>query len=139
MRDLVVRLRRQLKPKAAKLHVEGISDGSQPFVLWGDRQLARLHRSYSGEVFADFKKMADQLKGADAGLSQLFATNETEAASKPRLRGRWSVSVRSFPTPSSSPTALRTSTQTPQARAGRSRPAFISCRVISATTGRCAT
>ena len=87
MRDLVGRLRRRLKPRAAKLHVEGISDGSQPFVLWGDRRLAGLHRSYSGEVFSDFNKMADQLKGADAGLSPLFTTNETDAAGKPRLRG----------------------------------------------------
>ncbi len=139
MRDLVVRLRRRLKPRAAKLHVEGISDGSQPFVLWGDRRLAALHRSYSGEVFADFKKMADQLKGADAGLSPEFTSNEIDAASEPRSARRWSASARRFPTPSLSRIAAPISTPTPPARAGRSRPASISCRAISATTARCAT
>jgi len=86
MRDMVVRLRRQLKPKVGKLHVEGISDGSQPFVLWGDRQLASRHRSYSGEVFTDFKKMADQLKGAEAGLATLFAASATDDEAGRRMR-----------------------------------------------------
>ncbi len=97
MRDVVVRLRRQLKPKAAKLHVEGISDGSQPFVLWNDRRLASLHRNYSGEVFTDFKKMADQLQGSDAGLSQRFTTKETDAANQPRLRAALERFCAAFP------------------------------------------
>ena len=63
MRDVVVRLRRQLKPKLSRLHVEGISDGSQPFVLWSDRQSAARHRNYSGDVFADLRKLSDQLEG----------------------------------------------------------------------------
>jgi hypothetical protein len=86
MRDLVVRLRRQLKPKVGKLHVEGISDGSQPFVLWGDRQLARRHYSYSGDVFADLKKMADQLRDADAGLTKMFAVGASDAEGEQGLR-----------------------------------------------------
>src|SRR5262249_36821581 len=57
MRDLVVRFRRQLQPNVGKLHVKGISDGSQPFVLWRNRQLASRHRSYSGQVFADLQKL----------------------------------------------------------------------------------
>jgi hypothetical protein len=83
---LVVRLRRQLKPKASKLHVAGISDGSQPFVLWVNRQLASRHRSYSGEVFADLRKLAEQAKGAD-GLADLIATKATDAETERRLRG----------------------------------------------------
>jgi hypothetical protein len=59
LRDLVACLRRQFQFKVGKLHVAGISDGSQPLVLWRNRQLASRHRSYSGEVFADPRKMAE--------------------------------------------------------------------------------
>ena len=65
LRDLVVRVRRQLKPKVGKLHVEGISDGSQPFVLWADSQLAA-GIAVIQAMLADFRKMADQLKDVDA-------------------------------------------------------------------------
>jgi hypothetical protein len=85
VRDLVVRLRKPLKPNVGKLRVAGISDGSQPLVLWRNRQLASRHRSYSGEVFADLRKLAEQLKGADAPLAKLLGTN-APAASEQRLR-----------------------------------------------------
>src|SRR5207245_2407609 len=87
MRDLVVRLRRQLKPKVDKLSVKGISEGSQPLVLWRNRQLANRHRSYSGEVVADLRKLAEQLKGADAELANLFALKEMNAKTEQSLRG----------------------------------------------------
>jgi hypothetical protein len=87
MRDLVVRLRRQLTPSVGKLHVKGISEGSQPLVLWRNRQLASRHRSYSGEVSFDLRKLAEQLKGADAGLAKLFAPKEIDAETERRLRG----------------------------------------------------
>src|SRR5262249_7871158 len=86
MRDLVVRLRRQLKPTVGKLHVRGISDGSQPLVLWRNRQLARQHRRYSGEASSDLRKLAEQLKGADASLAKLFVLNGTDGETG-RLRG----------------------------------------------------
>ena len=47
LRDLVVKRRDELQPRVPKLHVDGISDGSQPFVLWRNRQLAALHRKYA--------------------------------------------------------------------------------------------
>jgi Protein of unknown function (DUF1592)/Protein of unknown function (DUF1588)/Protein of unknown function (DUF1587)/Protein of unknown function (DUF1585)/Protein of unknown function (DUF1595)/Planctomycete cytochrome C len=86
LRDLVVRMRRQLKPKVGKLHVSGISDGSQTLVLWTNGQLASRHRSYSGEVFPDLRKLADQLKGADAELVKLLPTSDTGAAAEKRQR-----------------------------------------------------
>jgi hypothetical protein len=97
MRDLVVRLRRQLKPDVGKLHVEGISDGSQPFVLWRDRRLAGVHRSYSGEVFADLRKLAGQLNDADAGLAKLFAADESDAGAEGRMRGALERFCAAFP------------------------------------------
>jgi hypothetical protein len=87
MRDVVVRLRQPLKPDVGKLHVKGISDGSQPFVLWRNRQLASRHRSYTGDVFADVHKLAEQLKGADAELVKLLAVEKKDADSERRLRG----------------------------------------------------
>jgi hypothetical protein len=87
LRDLVVRLRRQLVPKVGKLHVKGISDGSQPFVLWRNRQLASRHRSYSGEVFSDIRKLAGQLRGADAELAEVLAVKKSNSESERRLLG----------------------------------------------------
>jgi mono/diheme cytochrome c family protein len=87
LRDLVIRLRRSLKPKVGKLHVKGISDGSQPFVLWRNRQLASRHCSYSGEVSVDIRKLGEQLPGADAALAKHFTIKETDAATERRLRG----------------------------------------------------
>jgi Protein of unknown function (DUF1592)/Protein of unknown function (DUF1588)/Protein of unknown function (DUF1587)/Protein of unknown function (DUF1585)/Protein of unknown function (DUF1595) len=40
MRDLVVRLRKEYEPRVSKIYVKGISDGSQPLVLWWNRQVA---------------------------------------------------------------------------------------------------
>jgi hypothetical protein len=97
LRNLVVRLRRQLQPKVAKLHVNGISDGSQPFVLWRDRQLANRHRSYSGDVVPDLRKLAEQLSGADAGLSRLFVVGDTGATAQQRLRAELDQFCAVFP------------------------------------------
>jgi hypothetical protein len=87
LRDLVVRLRKQLKPNVKKLSVNGISPGSQPFVLWNDRQFAERHRSYSGEVLADLKKLAEQVHDTDAALADLFALKGTDADTERRMRG----------------------------------------------------
>jgi hypothetical protein len=86
MRDLIVRLRQQLQPTVGRLSVKGISPGSQPLVLWRNRQLASRHRSYTGEVAADLRKLAGQLQGADAALAKLFAVPAKDAASEKRLR-----------------------------------------------------
>jgi hypothetical protein len=50
LRDLVVRLRKDITPKADKLQVKGISQGSQPFVLWRNDQLAAQHQRYTGNA-----------------------------------------------------------------------------------------
>jgi len=68
MRDLVARLRKEYAPPAAKMHVQGISDGSQPFVLWGNRQLAAQHMRYQPAENA--KGPADPV--LDAALAPLL-------------------------------------------------------------------
>lgn len=49
IRDLVVKLRKELDPKIDKLHMKGNSDGSQPLVLWWNRQIAAQRMSYSSD------------------------------------------------------------------------------------------
>jgi hypothetical protein len=49
IRDLVVGLRRALEPRVGKVQVKGISAGSQPFVLWRNRQLAAQRMQYPGD------------------------------------------------------------------------------------------
>jgi len=48
LRDFVVQRRRALQPKIESLKVEGISTGSQPLVLWKDRQMAANRLRYVG-------------------------------------------------------------------------------------------
>ena len=49
MRDFVIEARRQLVTDVDKLHVKGISPGSQPLVLWRNHQLAARRMRYEGE------------------------------------------------------------------------------------------
>jgi hypothetical protein len=86
MRDLVLRMRKQLKPPIPTLKVNGISPGSQPLVLWSNRQQALRHRKYSGEVVADLKKLREQLKEAESGLGKLFVMPESDTENERRMR-----------------------------------------------------
>jgi hypothetical protein len=86
LRDLVVSLRRQLKPNVPKLQAAGISPGSQPLVLWRNRQFAGQHRQYSGTVFTDLAKLSDQLPKEGSDLVNFFPTGPTETVTEERLR-----------------------------------------------------
>jgi len=86
LRDIVDRLRGQLKPQVAPLRVTGISPGSQPFVLWRNRQLASRHRSYTGKVFPDLQRLAGQLQDKDAKLAKLLAIEGADATTEQHLR-----------------------------------------------------
>ncbi len=97
LRDLVMNMRRQLKPKVDKLHVKGISDGSQPLVLWHNRQLAARHRTYSGDVFADLRKLAEQLKGADTVLADLLQIKQSDADAERRHKTALEQFCAAFP------------------------------------------
>src|SRR5262249_3929473 len=85
MRDLVTRLQ-PLKPDAPKLTVSGMSRGSQPFILWRNRQLAERHRSYTGDVLPDLKRLAAGSTGPDAARAPLLAPADTAPAAEKRLR-----------------------------------------------------
>ncbi|MDA1276767.1 MAG: DUF1587 domain-containing protein [Verrucomicrobia bacterium] len=48
MRDLAIRIRTRLRPEISNLGIPGISNGSQPLVLWKDRQYATNRMRYPG-------------------------------------------------------------------------------------------
>ncbi len=50
MRDFVVALRSRLKPKVENLKIEGSHVGSQPFVLWKNRQYVANRRTYDRQL-----------------------------------------------------------------------------------------
>jgi Protein of unknown function (DUF1592)/Protein of unknown function (DUF1588)/Protein of unknown function (DUF1587)/Protein of unknown function (DUF1585)/Protein of unknown function (DUF1595)/Planctomycete cytochrome C len=96
MRDLVLRMRKTLKAVPSKVSVDGMSDGSQAFILWRDRYSASKHRTYTGDISADVKKLTDQLKGADAPLAKLFK-NDGSATAKEKLRADFDSFCATFP------------------------------------------
>lgn len=49
LRDLVVKTRKSFDGKIEKLHVKGNSDGSQPLILWWNRQIAGQRMKYVGD------------------------------------------------------------------------------------------
>ncbi|MCE9531709.1 MAG: DUF1587 domain-containing protein, partial [Planctomycetes bacterium] len=83
LRDLVGRMRKQIKVPAPKVGVNGISDGSQPFLLWRNRQQAAKHRSYAGDVVADLPKLSNELKEPDY-IRYFAVENTAEAKEKAR-------------------------------------------------------
>ena len=49
LKDLVIKLRKEFDTRIEKLHVKGNSDGSQPLILWWNRQIALNRTSYVGD------------------------------------------------------------------------------------------
>jgi hypothetical protein len=50
MRDFIIGVRRKLEPQFGNLSVRGISSGSQPLVLWTNRQFAEHRMRYTGDT-----------------------------------------------------------------------------------------
>src|SRR5262249_46514811 len=67
--------RKLFPPNVKKVSVAGISDGSQPLVLWRNGELANKHQGYFGDVTADLKRIAD-LKDFDAAWKPMFTIKE---------------------------------------------------------------
>jgi hypothetical protein len=79
LRDQVVSLRKQLKPEFKRPSVNGISNGSQTFLVWQNRFFASRRMAYLGDVRTDLKKLAGQLKDADE-LAKRLAVEDSDAA-----------------------------------------------------------
>lgn len=69
MRDYVVQLRKKLEPKFDNLDVPGIHKGSQPFVLWKNRQYAAHRMNYDrGVLRLDSEEGGDDDTAIDPDL-----------------------------------------------------------------------
>jgi hypothetical protein len=53
LRDLVAHMRQEFSPRVGRLSVKGISEGSQPLILWRNGQIAALHMRYTDNSNAD--------------------------------------------------------------------------------------
>jgi hypothetical protein len=87
MRDVVLRLRRQLKPKITRLEAPGISPGSQWLVLANDRRTAGMHRKYAGDVASDLRALSKQLQNIEPILAKLLPAAASDAEGERRMRG----------------------------------------------------
>ncbi len=85
LRDLVVRLRKGLKPDVPRVQVNGISNGSQPLVLWRNRELSAKHQSYDGKVANDLPKLLKQLKFSEVALAKFFSLQGQDQEAQVRV------------------------------------------------------
>lgn len=78
MRDVVILMRNELAVEAGKLQVQGISDGSQPLVLWRNRQSATLHRRYAGDVATDAERLQKRIGETHTKLTLHFELDKAD-------------------------------------------------------------
>jgi hypothetical protein len=78
MRDLALKMRAKLAPEVERLHAQGMSDGSQPLVLWHNRQSAAMHREYLGSAAEDAAALSE--------IAPELALSHNDAESKERYQ-----------------------------------------------------
>jgi hypothetical protein len=78
LRDLTLHLRGELKPVIGKVQVRSISQGSQPLVLWHNRQRATRRRQYAGDVLADMQKLGKVAQEAAADHASLLGVDKSD-------------------------------------------------------------
>ncbi len=111
MRDVFVNVRKQLTRAVQNLPERGFSNGSQPLVLWKNRQFVANRMRYTGGA-RTLKTESLPVKG-DAGPGALAAVPRDPKAAGPVRRRHSPASARPSPTPSSSRRG-RGSTSTPR-------------------------
>jgi hypothetical protein len=92
MRDFVSNLRSQLVPRVNNLAPAGISNGSQPVVLWKDRQLAANRMRYAGGAL----KLAPAALPKESPAARAM-TVPTESAAAARYESTFSRFCETFP------------------------------------------
>lgn len=80
MRDFVIQIRAKLKPVVKNLSVRGISSGSQPLVLWKDRQFAAPRQRFRGVFPPDLATPAGQGNWGTPEARQLLALATDDTA-----------------------------------------------------------
>jgi hypothetical protein len=87
MRDFVVKLRGRLVPEVKNLTARGIGEGTQPFVLWKNRQFAANRMRYAGGAL--------EMQAADLGLEGAAARSLT-VPEAPEDRDRYEQTFHRF-------------------------------------------
>lgn len=83
MRDFVVSLRGRLVPEVANLQAPQVHPGSQPLVLWKNRQFAANRRRYSGGALGIDWSAEAELLGDSEGTNSGDTGNEEDPALVP--------------------------------------------------------
>jgi hypothetical protein len=97
IRDIVQRMRKELTPEFGKIEVKGISPGSQPFVLWRNRQSAAQHMRYTGSAVDDAQLLENLLKESDPALAAHIALDKTNSEAVARFRAACERFCHDFP------------------------------------------
>lgn len=107
MSDFVARVRRQLSPQFDNLYIEGNHKGSQPFVLWKNRQHASHRRKLNRSALREISESIDEdsvegasadSKPAEGQKSSVVPKVDPELAipSDPTMRARFEASFERF-------------------------------------------
>jgi len=96
MSDVVALLREQVKPGVTNLRVRGIAPGSQPFVLWKARKMAKGRMRYSGTWQAPTNEAALEKLGVSTWLKHPALAIPSEAT-RSRYDEEWVRFCRLFP------------------------------------------
>ena len=111
MRDFAVKLRGELVPQVSNLNSPRMQNGSQPLVLWKDRQMAANRMRYAGGAL----KIAPVDLPKDSPAAQAMRIPENGTLMRSNLKRRSPNSVPCFRMPSLFPSAPE-SISTPRAR-----------------------
>lgn len=90
MRDYVTEARKPFQPSFDNLHIEGVHKGSQPFVLWKNRQYAA-HRRKADFAFLEQAKHKEDRSNAE------FAVEPPTGADQQRFRADCEKFCETFP------------------------------------------
>jgi hypothetical protein len=84
MRDFIVRLRQKLNPTVNNLAIRGIAAGSQPLVLWKNRQYAANRMRYAGGALKTLSdpKLRRELTSSDLGDRALVIPDDEAARAR---------------------------------------------------------
>jgi mono/diheme cytochrome c family protein len=97
MSDFVGRVRARLRPKFDDLYIEGNHKGSQPFVLWKNRQYAKHRRSLNRAVLRE--SLGDSAKQPTSDESKTVTESvdeDLEVPADPKLRVRYEAAFEQF-------------------------------------------
>lgn len=97
MSEFVGRVRSKLRPKFDDLYIEGNHKGSQPFVLWKNRQYAKYRRILNHAVLSELADDSTEKPPGDASKPIAEADDaDLNVPADPALRSRYELALERF-------------------------------------------